>query len=475
MFQGSKRVAVLGGGLGGLVAAGELARAGQKVTLFEATQALGGKAGRIERDGFTLDTGPTLLTMPQVIRGAFDRLGATDLLPPLTELKLQCDYRWRDGARFDAWADLERTVDSAERLQPGEGPKLRAFYREAEEIYRQVGVPYFAEGSDAWWSFASRFARQGPKALLLGMRMSTLDAFARRHLSNEKLVQFAGRYATYAGASPYQASAAFAMIAHLERAEGVFHPRGGMGGLAAALGTALRRLGVEIRLGTKARFERRGAELIAGEQPFDAVVLNADPLAHLGRGDEPLALSGFVLLLEADRRLPLAHHSILFADSDREEHRALDAGRLPEDPTLYVCHPCATDSTLAPEGKSGLYLMVNAPPLGPGQRPWPEESERVAQWCIERLRAAFPDELRGVQLRELGRRTPLDLEALGAPRGSIYGFLPNGRLGPFRRPRQRAPEPGVFFAGGGTHPGGGVPLVMLSGQRAAAAVVSSMA
>jgi len=470
------RVAVIGGGLGGLIAAGELARAGVAVTLYEATNALGGKAGRLRQDGVTLDTGPTLLTMPKVVAAAFERLGATDLMPKLTELHLQCDYRWRDGGRFEARRDLAQTLASAELLEPGSGAELHDFYRDAERIYRQVGVPYFAPGSDAWWSFAGRFARQGPRALVTGMQLSTLDALARKHLRSEKLVQFAGRYATYAGASPFRASAAFAMIAHLERAEGVFHPEGGMGALAEALARALRRLGVELRLGQPARFERRGAELLAGpgggEQVVDAVVLNADPLAHLGRESDALALSGFVLLLEADRRLALPHHSILFADSARAEHDALDSGQLPEDPTVYVCHPSASDATMSPEGKSGLYVMLNAPPLGAGQPEWSAQGERLSAWCIERLRGAFGSELRGVGLRELGRRTPHDLQALGAPRGSIYGFLPEGRLGPFRRPRMKAPAPGVFFAGGGTHPGGGVPLVMLSGQRAAAAVLA---
>ncbi len=351
----ARRVAVIGGGVGGLVAAGELARAGCEVTLFEAGPQVGGKAGQVCAGGLTLDTGPTLLTMPTVVRETFERLGALDLLPELTPLQVQCEYRWRDGGRFTVTPSLEQTCASAERLAAGEGSAAADFYAEAARIHRRVGAPYLAPGSDGWLGFAARFARGGPAGLLTGMRLGTLDALARRHFRSDKLVQFAGRYATYAGASPYQASAAFAMIAHLERAEGVFHPKGGMGALSRALGQAVRRLGAELLLGASARFERRGSELWVHtgerERRFDAVVMNADPLAHLGRTEEPLALSGYVLLVEADRRLALPHHTILFADDARAEHAALAQGRVPADPTLYLCHPAASDPSMAPEGK----------------------------------------------------------------------------------------------------------------------------
>ncbi|HZH04656.1 MAG TPA: phytoene desaturase, partial [Myxococcaceae bacterium] len=144
------------------------------------------------------------------------------------------------------------------------------------------------------------------------------------------------------------------------------------------------------------------------------------------------------------------------------------------DTTLYLCHPAATDTTVAPAGKSGLFAMVNAPPLPAAGTPegvkaraaWAEHAAALREECIRRVVELAP-ELRG-KLRVLGERTPLDLEALGAPGGSIYGFLPHGRFGPFKRPKLRGPTPGLFFAGGGTHPGGGVPLVMRSGQFAAA-------
>jgi len=459
-----KRVAVIGGGLGGLTAAGELARAGHAVTLFERGNGLGGKAQTTSHGGVTLDTGPTLLTLPHVVRESFRRLAALDLVPRFIELPLQCWYRWPDGTAFEARRDLEAACAAAEALGPGEGAALRAFYAEAAEIHRAAGEPYLEAPLEGALEYVLRVARRGLKAVWRGAALGTLDALASRHFSTRYLKEFAGRFATYAGASPYRASAAFALIPHLERAFGVFHVEGGMGALSAALGLALGRLGVDVRLGAAAEWRRHGDRFTVGtggwHEPFDAVVVNADPLAALGRTNEPLALSGYVLLLDAER-LELPHHTVTFAEDYRGEFDALFAGRLAPQVTFYVCHPAASDPTMAPAGRSGLFVMVNAPALD-GRCDWSVEGPRLREQCLEHVR-----ELGARDVKVLGERTPADFERGGAPGGSIYGFLPHGRLGPFRRPRMRGRTPGLFFSGGGTHPGGGVPLVMLSGHFAA--------
>ncbi len=459
-----RRVAVVGGGIAGLTAAGELARAGHSVTLFERGTALGGKAQTIASSGVTLDTGPTLLTLPHVVRESFCRLGALDLMPSFIELQRQCDYRWATGERFTAHRSLDASLASAEALRPGEGRALAGFYAEAERIHRAAGEPYLEAPLEGALDYVLRVARRGASALWRGAALGTLDALAARHFSSRHLREFAGRFATYAGASPYRASAAFALIPHLERALGVFHVEGGMGALSAALGAALGRLGVRVQLGVAASWQTWGNGFavgpVGGQEPYDAVVVNADPLASLGRGDEPVALSGYVLLLETER-LALSHHTVTFATDYRAEFDVLFAGRAPDDATFYVCHPAASDPSMAPAGKSGLFVMVNAPALG-GATDWAEAAPRLRERCIAHVR-----ELGARDVTVLGERTPDDLARSGAPRGSIYGFLPHGRLGPFRRPRMRSRTRGVFYAGGGTHPGGGVPLVMLSGHFAA--------
>lgn len=468
-----KRAAVIGGGFGGLVAAAELARAGHAVTLFELSNTLGGKAQVVTHTGVTLDTGPTLLTMPATVRAVFERIGASDLLPNFHRLPLQARYSWSKGPTFDCHEDLERSVTSAAQFGAREGEGLRDFYADAARTFRAAGEPYLEAPFENMPDFLARVMKRGPKAMYDGMQLATLDVLARRHFRSPQLQQFVNRFATYAGASPYEASAAFALIPHLERAQGVHHVEGGMGALVKALGAALSRLDVKVVYGQRAQWQARKAELLAGprggEQPFDTVVVNADPFQTEPLGARPLAMSGYVVLLDVARRLDLAHHHIVFGDDYVNEFAELFDRRVPpSDPTLYFCHPAATDASMAPAGRSGVFAMVNAPALPSESEAarWPEYAQRLQARCVDALLSTCPGLSRD-EVKVLGERTPLDLAQRGAPGGSIYGFLPHGKFGPFNRPKIRSETPGVFFSGGSTHPGGGVPLCMLSGHFAA--------
>jgi phytoene dehydrogenase-like protein len=237
-----------------------------------------------------------------------------------------------------------------------------------------------------------------------------------------------------------------------------------MGAIASALELALARLGVDVRVGRRVTWASHGGELVVDGDAFDAVIVNADPLLAAGLDGGPLALSGYVLLARVPGRLTLPHHLVLFSSRYDTEFQQLFAGQPAEDPTVYVCHPAASDPTMAPDGTSGLYLMTNAPPLGPGGRSADPGTLRAR--CLRRLEHFAPGLVD--RLHILAEQTPADFARCGAPRGSLYGFLPHGRLAALKRPRMRGATPGVFFAGGGTHPGGGVPLVMLSGRYAAA-------
>ena len=259
---------------------------------------------------------------------------------------------------------LERTVASAEVLGAGEGAALRTFLAHAERIWRTAGVPYLLSPYRGAADFLSRVAKGHPLESWSLARLGSLASLAETSFRTRLLRSFVDCFATYVGASPFEASAIFAMLPHLERAEGVHHVEGGLGALALALGQALRRLGVEVHTSTRVAVQRRAEHFEVGGESFDAVVKNSDPLLEARGRPSALSLSGYVLLLEVDRRLSLPHHTILFARDHRAEFRALSAGALPVDETLAVCHPVATEAALAPSGKSGLFVMVNAPPVG---------------------------------------------------------------------------------------------------------------
>jgi phytoene desaturase len=459
------QIAVVGGGIGGLVAAGLLARSGARVTLHEQEPRLGGKAQQLRVGSTVLDTGPTLLTLPALVRETFSALDAEDLLPRFLALSPQCTYRWEDGSGFVVHPDLAATRASVEAMSPGEGRGVDGFYAAAAAIHRAAGEPYLEAPFEGVAGFVGRVLRRGPSAVLQGMQLSSLHALASRHFHDPRPQQFVGRFATYTGASPYEASAAFALIPHLERVEGVHHVEGGLGALVTALETALRRLGVEIHLGTRCAWSRTGGGWRAGpagdEAPVDAVVVNADPLGTSDDTSRPLAMSGYVLLLESAVRSRLPHHTVAFSREYRREFEEIFSGWIPADPTVHVCHPAASDPTMAAPGTSGLFVMVNVPPMGEAFSP---HAPALRARCLAVVESLDPS-LRGA-LRVLAERTPVDFQRQGAPGGSLYGFLPHGRFGPFRRPRAHA-APGLAYAGGGTHPGGGVPMVMLSGRFAA--------
>jgi 1-hydroxycarotenoid 3,4-desaturase len=455
------KIAVVGAGIGGLTAAGMLAREGHDVEVFEASTHTGGKAHTVTVDGLHFDAGPTLLTFPHVVREVFARLSASDLLPPITALQAQCDYRFAAGERFVASSSVEAMAEQARVFGKKEPAGVISFYREAEALWRYAGEPYLEAPYESMDAFFGRVLKRGARAVAKGMVMGTLQGLAEKHFASRQMRQYVGRFATYVGARAEDVSAAFAQIPHIERAFGTHHVNGGIGALAKALTAAVERLGVRIHLQAAARFTRDGRGFVVsanGERTaFDRVVVNADPMHSLGRDDEPLALSGFVLFLRSSVKVSLHHHSILFSADYPREMAQLVGGNYADDPTIYVCQPSASDDSMGPRG---LYAMVNAPVLADDRAhlegTWDSQQEKVTT----RIGDVFP-ELRGA-LSVLGRRTPLDWEALGAPRGSIYGYLPTGALGAFKRPALRGHK-GVYFVGGGTHPGGGVPMVMLSG------------
>jgi phytoene desaturase len=484
-------IVIVGGGLGGLAAAIRLAAHGRRVVLCEKNERVGGKLNIVAEEGYTFDTGPSLLTMPWVLRELFAAAGRR-LEDELTLIQVDptCRYRWPDGARFDAFQSLPLLMREIAQIEPRDAACFFRFMAYAERIYRAVAGPFLLRPFDGLRDLLTPAALRGAWAI---DPFRTVDQAVRGFFRSPHLRQVFDRYATYSGSSPYRAPATFNLIAYIEFVEGAWYLRGGMYELARALERLACALGVEMRMCSPVaqvvvrEGAARGVILETGERlDAAAVIVNADPryayeaiipdghriAARLARL-EP-SCSGFVLLLGVDRVYSdLTHHNIFFsADYEREFAAIFDKRAPAPDPTVYVCATSISDPSHAPPGHMNLFVLVNVPALG-SRLDWGREAAGYRDLVLHKLERMG---LAGLDRHVVYERiiTPEDLQSrYNAPGGAIYGLASNRPWTAFLRPPLRAREArGLFFVGGGTHPGGGIPLVLLSGRAVAERVLA---
>lgn len=465
------RVVVVGAGVGGLAAAVRCLEAGHAVTVLEATGAPGGKAGRRELDGYAFDTGPSLLTMPWVFE---ELLG--DATPALVRVEPVTRYRFADGSEVDLSADLPRALSALEAWSLGAGDDWSRFLGVCAGMWR-ASVPVLT-GLPPWPP--RRPSRDDPapdpRDLLRVKPWHTLRSLARSLFRDPRLRLVVERFATYAGADPRRAPAALAVAGYVEHAFGAWHVRGGIYELVRALERRVGELGGDVRYGTPVEAVLRGGGRVSGvgtsggSVAADWVLWNGDALTlagHLGRRrrqPRERSLSGFVTLLGVRGPTPgLAHHTICFPrDYDAEFDDVFVHRRPVREPTLYLSASSITDPGEAPQGGENWFVLVNAP-AGLQARAWDGYEDHV----VARLAAAGLDVTGRVEIRATLSPTDLERET-GAVGGAIYGDAPHGRLGTLRRPGPRVRGiPNLLRVGGSAHPGGGLPLVALSGALAA--------
>jgi phytoene desaturase len=479
-------VVVVGAGLGGLSAAIHLAAAGCQVSVFEQSDCVGGKAEQIAGAGYRWDLGPTVITLRHVLADLFAAAGRRmedylTMVPmdPLTR------YHYPDGRVLDIAASLAQTVANIEALAPHD---LAGYLRFLSYAARQHGAlsPVMLYGDPPT---PADIARMPLRDVTRVDFVRSMDRAIGAHVRSTYLRRILDRFATYLGASPYAARAYLNVIAHVELTAGLSYPRGGTHQIALAYRRLAEELGVSIhtaapvaRITTKAG-QATGVALADGTAVrADAVVANVDvttvyrDLLPEGRTSRrlkrwmgrPFSCSGFVLYLGVEREHPqLAHNNIFFSpDYPAEFASIFRRGRPPEQPTVYVAITSKTDPDHAPPGGENWYVMVNTPPAGPGWD-WEREAPAYRDRVLDRL-AAYGLEIRA-HIRAEHVLTPLDIERrTGAWRGALYGHSFNNPLASFHRPNSRCPDVrALYFAGGTTHPAGGVPMVTLSGRTAA--------
>ena len=484
------RAVVIGSGFGGLATAIRLQAAGVSTTLLEQRAQLGGRAGQLRRDGYVFDTGPSLITAPAILEDVFAaagrRLGDYVSLVPLDPF-----YRvwFHDGTWLDYTSDIERMKASMAKYYPGDAARLEDFFADVRPIHDAV----ITEGLGArpFDTLAAMF-RFAPRAARLKAWRPVARSVAR-HFHNWRHRFLYSFHPLFLGGNPFRAPSIFLMIPYLEKEGGVWYARGGMYSLVTAMETVFREIGGAVYTETPAlRVEVRrrrvrgvrvggmgGRELPRPFLPADIVVSNADPghtygrlLGHVRRRrwtDHRLArlhqsMSCFLLYLGVRRRYPqLMHHTIIVGPRYEGLVRDIfDRKTLAGDFSMYLHTPSRTDPSMAPPGCESIYVLVPVP-NGASGIDWGKEAPRMTLRVLDALEAWGLEGLTGaVEVREVF--TPDDFATqFGATLGNAFGIEPRLTQTAWFRPHNRSEElRGLYLAGAGTHPGAGVPGVVLS-------------
>ena len=491
------RIAVIGAGVGGLVAASRLAAHGCEVAVFESAAGPGGKMRGEDVDGVAIDAGPTVFTMRWAFEQAFEDAGAsfTDYVR-LTPLSILARHAWGPDERLDLFADVERSADAIGAFAGlREAAGFREFCARARAVYAALEEPFIKASRPNPASLAMRAGPTGIAAMMQASPFTSLWQALGRHFRDPRLRQLFGRYATYCGASPFAAPATLMLVAHVEM-DGVWSVQGGMRALAAALEKLACDKGASLNYGRSvervvtAGAGACGVELADGERWLaDAVIMNGDvaalsqgllgaAVAHAAPATPRAArsLSAVTWAIKARTGgFPLARHNVFFSGDARAEFDEIFARRrLPRAPTVYVCAQDRGEGAAAAPGGERLLCLVNAPADGDGPARDSAElgsCEAAAFGLLARCGLEIED------WRATSRRaTPRDFAKLyPATGGALYGRASHGWMASFARPGSRTKMPGLYLAGGSAHPGPGVPMAALSGRQAAISVMADLA
>lgn len=492
----SKPIGVVGGGLGGLASACVLAARGHKVVLFEKSPWLGGKAAVLEADGFRFDMGPTILTLPSVLKRIFGEAGRN--LDQYLDMVL-LDPQWRcfydDGTTLDLRQKPSEMYAELEKFAPGSPEGYRHFLEYSAKLNDISHKYFFYRNVGSIWDMfrANSLFSPGLMADMLNIGMGkSVASCVRGHVPDHKVAQMLDHFTQYVGSSPELSPAVLCGIAHMQTDEGIWYPMGGTRAVPLALVKLATELGVDLRPGCGIRriltdtAERAiGVETESGEKiELAAVVSNSDTVRthrellsgskasgrfEKRRKYEP-ACSGVVLYLGLDKRYDqLAHHNFVFSHNPDEEFEAIYHKGIPApDPTCYVCAPAITEPAVAPPGGEALYILVHTPYLRPGQD-WSKMLPDYRRVILEKLASTAGMNDLESHIRFESFLTPQDIhDRYRVLNGAIYGLASHGKyVGAFKPANRSQDIPGLYLAGGSAHPGPGMPMALMSGWIAA--------
>lgn len=484
-----KQVVIIGAGIGGLCAAARLAHDGYQVSIYEKEAVVGGRAHVIKQDGYTFDTGPTILMMTDVLYDTFAYCGE-DLDQYVSLSQLEPNYKtwFPDGETIEVSSNLPRFTKELARIDPKAPEQFYRFFADVAKIYRLARSKFIDKNFDKLSDFIDISAGI---ELLKGRGLYKLYNFVSRYFTDWRLRQLFSFQSMYLGVTPYEAPAVYSVVSYMETGLGIWYPQGGMHALPRALQKLCEKLGVTIYLNTpieKILIEDARVQGVSLPDKkvakADIVISNADLTyayrelidtqhrkKYSNNKIETLKQASSALLFYwgVDHDLPdMLHHNVYFSEDFKHNLEEIFHERvLPKDPAFYVYIPTKTDPELAPKGKNVMYILVPVPNLK-SDVDWDKAVAQTRERVLERLKTIMRIDVKN-HIETEAVFTPEDfLTKFNLTDGSAFGlshyFFQSGYFRPHNVSRD---VKGLYFTGASTYPGSGVPMVTLSGKLVA--------
>jgi phytoene desaturase len=476
------KIGIIGAGVAGLASAVRMACRGYDVDVYEANAYPGGKLSEIIVEDYRFDAGPSLFTMPQYVNELFAMAGVDPALHfHYQQLPVICEYFWSDGLHLSAWADKDYFAHEVQEKLGVPAQNVLRVLADSERKYHLTGRIFLEKSLhrlDTW------LTKDVAKAIL---QIPSLDLFTsmnkvhEKYLQHPKLVQLFNRYATYNGSNPYKAPGLLSIIPHFEYGIGAFYPRGGMNSITKGIYGLAKQLGVQFHFNSKVeeiKVDRGKATAlrVKGETlPYDRIISNMD-VFHVYKKlltnekqpnhilNQQKSTSALIFYWGIRQQFPaLDLHNIFFSDDYKTEFNYLESGKIYKDPTVYVNITSKYTPEDAPAGCENWFTMINAP-YNAGQD-WDALIAEARKRIIVKLSHMLQADIGGlIECEDI--LDPRSIESRTASHlGALYGTSSNNRLAAFlRHPNFSHRIKNLYFCGGSVHPGGGIPLALLSAR-----------